>query len=152
MPSTRLILADCLTSSLPDQSADCVLSSFVLSHLSDIRQFAREAARIARPGGVIIISDLHPNSVSYGWSQSFCASNSRIEIETHSYTLPELVNAMQDAGCALQELTEPCFGAEDEAIFRQTGKMEELLKVTALPVIYRAKFTVVTNRSSLSMS
>jgi ubiquinone/menaquinone biosynthesis C-methylase UbiE len=146
-PSTLLIQADCLRTPLPDGTADCVLSSFVLSHLPELTEFARESTRIVRPGGAILISDLHPNRALYGWRPTFRAPEGLVEVEAHSYTLRELVDVMQDAGCTLQRLEEPCFSDEDAAIFERAGKLDELRRIAYLPAMYRARF-VMTKRDS----
>jgi ubiquinone/menaquinone biosynthesis C-methylase UbiE len=139
--STRLIHADCLRTSLPDGHADCVLSSFMLSHIHDLKGFATEAARIARHRATILISDLHPDTASYGWRQTFRSASSLVEIETHRYSLRDLTNAMEDAGCSLHEIVEPCFTEEDAEVFQKAGKIDNFRKVASLPVIYRASFT-----------
>src|SRR5512146_2617972 len=47
----KLLQGDCSTIDLPDQSADLIFSSFVLSHLPHPREFAAQLARLLRPGG-----------------------------------------------------------------------------------------------------
>ncbi len=139
-PTTRLVHADCLHSPLSDSSADCILSSFVLAHLRGLAQFAREAARIARPDATIIVSDLHPDRASVGWRPTFHAPEGLVEVEANCYSLPELVNAMQNAGCKLHKLEEPCFGEEDAAIFQLADDLDRLRRITSLPAMYRASF------------
>jgi ubiquinone/menaquinone biosynthesis C-methylase UbiE len=142
LPYTLLLHADCIATPLPSRFADCVLASFVLSYVRDLEKFAREAARIARFGGEILVSDMHPNAVFYGWRRTFKTSGSSFEIETFPYTLIELVDAMAQAGCRLEEIAEPSFGEEESRIFRQAGRWDEFLKVESLPVIYWARFSV----------
>jgi ubiquinone/menaquinone biosynthesis C-methylase UbiE len=139
--STSLIHSDCSATPLPDNSADFILASFVVSYIQNLGAFSREAARILRPGGTIIISDLHPNTRSYGWRRTFGAGDNLFEIETFDYNLSDLMNAMTTAGCRLEMLATPCFGEEETAIFRQAGKLDKLHQVESLPVIYWARFT-----------
>jgi 2-polyprenyl-3-methyl-5-hydroxy-6-metoxy-1,4-benzoquinol methylase len=113
-----------------------------LSHLPGLTHFAREATRIVRPGGAIIISDLHPDRALYGWRPTFHAPEGLVEVEAHTYTLSELVDVMQDAGYFLQRLEEPCFGDQDAAIFERAGKLDELHKIAYLPAMYRARFVM----------
>lgn len=140
--STRLLLADCLMLPLPDRSADCILSSFMLSHVGELQPFAREVARIARAGATILISDLHPDRASRGWRPTFRASEGLIEVETHEYSLFELVHAMQDAGCALKGIDEPCFSEAEASIFEQAGKLDHFRRLAAVPAMYRARFVM----------
>jgi SAM-dependent methyltransferase len=46
-----------------DESFDLVVSSLALTHLTDISPAIREFARVVRPGGRIVLSDIHPMSV-----------------------------------------------------------------------------------------
>jgi ubiquinone/menaquinone biosynthesis C-methylase UbiE len=142
LPSTSLVHSDSTATPLPDRAADCILISFLLSYVQDLRKFAQEAARILRPGGTIIVSDLHPNTPSYGWRRTFSAAGSLFEIATFGYTLPELIHTMSVAGCTLEALDEPCFGDEEAVIFRQNKMLDHFHRVESLPVIYWAKFSL----------
>ncbi|MGQ9488777.1 MAG: class I SAM-dependent methyltransferase, partial [Armatimonadota bacterium] len=42
---------------LPDASVDAVISNEAISHYYDVDAFLREAARVLKPGGVILIAD-----------------------------------------------------------------------------------------------
>jgi ubiquinone/menaquinone biosynthesis C-methylase UbiE len=141
-PSTRLIHSGCTEIPLADGSADTVLASFLLSYVEDLAEFSREAARVLRPGGMIILSDLHPATRSYGWRRTFKSADKLFEITTFEYDLPGLVDAMNTAGFKLEILEECCFDREDEAVFRQAGKIESFNQVEFLPVIYWARFSL----------
>lgn len=141
-PSTRLIHADCTAAPLPGDAAGRVLTSFTLSYIQDLRAFAREAVRITRPGGTILISDMHPNARAYGWRRTFSAAGRVFEIETYPYALADVIDAMTPAGCRLEEMAEPCFGLEEEEIFQEAGKWEAFQKVESLPVIYWMRYSV----------
>ena len=138
--TTRYLVADCTRTFLPDSCADCVLSAFVLAHVSNIQAFADEASRVVRKSGAILISDLHPQTTSYGWRQTFRAAGSCIEVESRTYDFDELVTAFHGAGCVLEKLVEPGFGIEERRFFEMTGTVKEFCKVQGLPVIYRAYF------------
>src|SRR5271165_3696019 len=129
LPSTSVIHSDCTTTTLPDHGADCILASFILSYVQDLRKFADEAARILRPAGTIIVSDLHPNTSSYAWRRTFSKAGRLFEIATFRYSLPELVNAMSAAGFMLEGMHEPSFGEEEAVIFRQNDMLDHFRKV-----------------------
>ena len=139
--STSLIEAECTSTPLPARSADCVLASFLLSYVRDIGRFAAEVARIARCGGTVIVSDLHPATPSYGWRRTFRAGGDLFEIATFPYTLTALISAMATAGLVLNELSEPSFGEEEAKIFRLNAMADSFDRVMFLPVIYSARFS-----------
>ena len=141
MHSTSLIEADCVFTPLAASSADLVLASFLLSYVQDIGRFAAEAARILRPGGTLIVSDLHPDTPSYGWRRTFRAADGLFEIATFPYTLAALNSAMKVAGLKLQGLADARFGEEEAGMFRASGMAEHFYRVESLPVICWARFS-----------
>jgi ubiquinone/menaquinone biosynthesis C-methylase UbiE len=146
LPSTRLIHAGCIATPLQDDQADLVLASFVVSYVENLEKFAQEASRLLRPGGTLIVSDMHPDAASYGWRRTFHASAGTFEIATRHYSLDDLTSVISDAGFALEELAEPSFGEEEAEIFRRAGKFDAFLRVQSLPVIYWARFSATANR------
>ena len=142
LPSTALIHADCTATTLPACSADCVHASFLLSYTKDLREFAAEAARILRPLGTLIISDLHPNTRSYGWRRSFKTAGNLFEIATVSYTIADITNMLAHIGFRLEEIHESSFGEEEEVIFRKNGLLDQFHQVEDLPVVYWAMFSL----------
>lgn len=51
---------------LPDDHADVVVCALALTHLPDLRPVVTEFARVLRPGGHLVISDVHHALVSLG--------------------------------------------------------------------------------------
>ena len=143
--STSLIEANCTSTPLASGSADCVLASFLLSYVPDIGRFAAEAARILRTGGTLIVSDLHPNTPSYGWRRTFRSAGGLFEIATFPYTLPGLIAAMSAAGLVLERVDEPSFGDEEAVTFLANSMLEKFHQVESLPVIYWARFSCGAN-------
>jgi len=60
----ELALMDVKALDLPDASFDAVFSNTILHHLADPGAMLREAARVLRPGGLLLIRDLYrPDSI-----------------------------------------------------------------------------------------
>ncbi|MDZ5076799.1 class I SAM-dependent methyltransferase [Nesterenkonia sp. HG001] len=55
---------DALATGLPDASADVVFARALVHHLQDLQAFTREARRLLRPGGTLIIQDRTLDDVS----------------------------------------------------------------------------------------
>ena len=139
--STALLHASCAATPLPDHSADCVIASFLLSYVPHLPTVANEIARILRPGGTFVVSDLHPDAAAYGLRRTFRSSDNLFEIATFPYSFLDLIAAMYAAGFRLHHVEEPCFGDEEAVIFRENGMLERFHQVEMLPVIYWARFS-----------
>jgi SAM-dependent methyltransferase len=57
VPGARIMAGDITNLPLPDDDVDHVVCSLALAHLSDLRPFFAEAARVMRPGGHLLVLD-----------------------------------------------------------------------------------------------
>jgi ubiquinone/menaquinone biosynthesis C-methylase UbiE len=139
-PDARLVQADCLNTSLGTASADSILASFLLSYVDDLDELAREIARIARSGALVLISDVHPATREYGWKRTFRCAHQVIEIQTHPYQLHDLHAAMKEADFELESSNECCFGDDERTIFFYAGRPDLYEAVMGLPVLFLASY------------
>jgi ubiquinone/menaquinone biosynthesis C-methylase UbiE len=117
-PSLRLVEHD-LRRALPLATRECdlVLCSLVLEHLPDLRSIMREFARIARPGGRIVLADFHPEMFRRGLHARFRAGNDadKVQIEGIDHTISDYVMAILDAGLQIVTMAEYVMDAETAA-------------------------------------
>jgi hypothetical protein len=112
----------------------------VLSYLEDLEEFARDCARILRPGGWLLISDMHPvTAVERGWTRSFHVDGEKIEIAAHSRSIDEIVSAFQHQGFELRVLSEPSFEMPERSVFEKAGKLSEYEHLSGVAAIYLLK-------------
>jgi len=136
------LLCQSSSSKLPidDSSKDLILASFVLSYLDDLYTFAEECVRIVRPGGCVLISDMHPTTAAKrDWRRSFRVDGMEIEIPTRPRTLQEIVSAFQGRGFDVQTLIEPPFGLPERPLFESAGKRFDYEDLIGVPAIYILK-------------
>jgi ubiquinone/menaquinone biosynthesis C-methylase UbiE len=138
--AAQLIRADCLNTTLAESSSDWMLASFLLSYVGDIKGFAREIARIARPGAVVLVSDVHPATRNYGWKRTFRCGEQEIEIQTHRYQISDLQREMEVAGFESMFFREIAFGEEEKKIFVSAGRLDLFMHVDTLPVVMIAGY------------
>ena len=123
-----------------DTSKSFVLASFVLSYLNDLRGFASECARVLRPDGWVLLSDMHPvTAAQRGWTRSFRVEGEKFEIAVHSRSLGEIVSAFQYYGFEVRVLIEPCFEEPERSIFEDAGKLTEFEELGGVAAIYVLK-------------
>jgi hypothetical protein len=91
---------------------------------------------VAAPGAYIAISDLHPLSISAGWTRSFRAEGVSYEIEHVSHSLAEIDEAAHCAGLRNLFRQTAYLGKPELAIFRDNGKAELFSEVSETPALY----------------
>jgi SAM-dependent methyltransferase len=93
---------------LPDNSVNAVVCALALVHVPDLAPALREFARVLRPGGRLVISDVHPFLVSLGWQAQFPARDEqRGFMRLHCHVPSEYISAANSAGMRLRSLEEP---------------------------------------------
>jgi len=150
-PTTVLHLSDSATVPVADASTDLVLASFVLSYLPDLDAFADECVRILRPGGHILLSDMHPvTAAQRNWIRCFRLNGKRIELPAKPLSVAAIITAFSSRGFELLILKEPAFATPERPLFEQANKLEGYHALQAEPAIYLMKFLKVGAHSTQS--
>jgi cytosine/adenosine deaminase-related metal-dependent hydrolase/ubiquinone/menaquinone biosynthesis C-methylase UbiE len=133
----HLFIGDCERPPLPENSANLVLCSFVGSYIDDFKQFATQAARLLRPGGSLVYTDLHPETVErLGWRRGFSHEGVQVDIAAHSRSLESLVTLFAEAGLQLDAVLEPHFAEPELEIFEKAGKSAAFHDAALHPAIF----------------
>lgn len=105
---------------LAEGSVDLVVSALAVCHAPDLAAVFAELARVARPGGTVIVSDPHPTTVQFGGVAGFRDRDPAAGADSAGgFTLPFVpnllhplhtyVNAAVAAGLEIVECQEPAF-------------------------------------------
>jgi len=110
----RLVEADIAASGLDASAYDLVTACLVDEHLPDLRPLYREASRLAKSDGLLVLAGYHPHFImAFGVPTHFeNASGEPVAIETYVHLLSEHVTTALDAGWVLLEMKE---GVIDDA-------------------------------------
>ncbi|MEA2579594.1 MAG: hypothetical protein QOE83_486 [Actinomycetota bacterium] len=103
----RLACGDMLRLPLRDGAADLLSSALALTHVHDLTPAFGEFARVLRPGGAAVISDIHPVAVATGAHAFFRRSDdSRAVVRNEIHWPSAYVAASLAAGLAIEECKE----------------------------------------------
>jgi SAM-dependent methyltransferase len=112
LPQARFEVGDLAALPLPDASVDAALCALALVHLPDLRPALAELARVVRPGGRVVVSDVHPFLVALGWQAQFrTAAGGAGFIRLHRHLPSSYAQAAAAAGLAVADLFEPALPA-----------------------------------------
>ena len=140
LPATKLEHGH--SSALPGEDAwyTLVIASFLLSYVKDLQAFAFECARVVRPGGWLLLSDMHPvTAAEQGWKRSFHVDGATVDIAVHSRFLAEIIAVFAQNGFDVEVLIEPAFDEPERRAFVDAGKLAEYEKLVGVPAIYILK-------------
>jgi ubiquinone/menaquinone biosynthesis C-methylase UbiE len=91
-----------------DASADLVTCMLALTHVTDLGPAFREFARVLRPGGTVVTTDVHPIATALGGAALFRREDgSRAVTTNHTHWVSSYVRAITDAGLVIERCLEP---------------------------------------------
>jgi cytosine/adenosine deaminase-related metal-dependent hydrolase/ubiquinone/menaquinone biosynthesis C-methylase UbiE len=137
----------------PDSSCDLILASFVLSYIDDLPAFARECVRVLRPGGTLLVTDMHPRTAAErNWTRSFAAGGETVHLPAHHRPLAEIAAAFTLQGLTISTLEEPAFGEPERPIFERNKKLNAYRGLAGVPAIYLLKLSKLGDPESLQIA
>jgi SAM-dependent methyltransferase len=93
---------------LASGSVDVAVCALALVHLPEVGRAIAELARVVRPGGRVIISDVHPFLVLLGWQAQFrTASGGSGFMRLHPHLPSDYCQAFAAAGLRVRACHEP---------------------------------------------
>jgi ubiquinone/menaquinone biosynthesis C-methylase UbiE len=137
-PQIMLHQANAISLPIPDESVDLVIASFLLSYVQFLDIFIWEVDRVLRPGGRLLLSDLHPQARARGWQSTFHAQDILYTITTYPYTLDDLRELTKSIGLSIEFCEEPYFGEPESQVFARSGRAELFASTSWIPAIYIA--------------
>jgi malonyl-CoA O-methyltransferase len=92
----------------PAASFDLVICSLVIGHEPWLAGAVGEMARVLRPGGVALYSDMHPDAARRGWRRTFTAPSGRLhELPHYVHDRAGHLAACSAAGLHVEQVAEP---------------------------------------------
>jgi ubiquinone/menaquinone biosynthesis C-methylase UbiE len=104
-------------------SVDVVVCALALVHLPDVTAAVREFARVVRPRGRVIVSDVHPFPILLGWQAQFrTAAGAAGFMRIHPHLASAYCQAFAAAGLCIRSCEEPLLTPES-AVTPAAGRL-----------------------------
>lgn len=136
----KLANADCLELPFAPFVFDFAICSFALGHIRDVRKMVGELARVTKPGGEVLVSDLHPEAYARGWRTGFRDDRSAVQIEAFGRQPEEIVGVFQTEGFECLAQVSLCLGEAERPIFIRAKKEEMFEEVSRVPAVLFWRF------------
>jgi len=118
LPSGDFREGNLTTLPLDGGSVDAVVCALSLAHLNNIEVAVSEFARVVRPGGRVIISDVHPFLILLGWRAQFRTSTGETGfIRLHAHLPSDYCHAFAAAELSVRSCYEPLLTGEAAVTF-----------------------------------
>ena len=104
----EFLIGDLTALPLESDSVDAAVCALALVHLPDLGRAVAELARVVRPGGRIIVSDVHPFLIHLGWQAQFrTVSGDAAFMRLHAHLPSDYCEAYTAAGLRIHAFYEP---------------------------------------------
>jgi SAM-dependent methyltransferase len=135
------LAADAARLPLAGASLDVVVAALLISFVPDRRAVFAEVRRSLRPGGCLVLSDLHEVASARGWRRSFEGpGGERLEIEAPPPAADTVVAELEGVGLRVEARREPVIDDRLEPEFRRASRSDfEVLRGTPLLLVIRAR-------------
>ena len=116
VPAARFAIGDLTALPLADGAIDLAVCTLALTHCADPAPPIRELARVVRPGGSVVVSDIHPFLVMLGGQGQYPRGDTGSAFVRNYVHLPaDYLRAFREVGLDVVQCVEPLWGDEEIA-------------------------------------
>lgn len=136
---THLIHDDRLPN-VPTDSFDIIISTLTVAHIEDLEQALLAWCRILKPGGEILITDFHPDSLANGGKRTFKHGNGHIAVRNFVHTVQFIKDFMAEHYYELLNEAQLMIDENVKHYYEQQQAMHVYKKFEGMPIIYGLHF------------
>lgn len=125
LPAVPFRIGDLLALPLETASVDAVVCALTLTHFARLDPPIAELSRVLRPGGRLIVSDMHPLYSAIGMTAFFVAADgSAAYVRSYAHTHSAYFAAFRSAGLVVEQCIEPV--TDEDGVVMLSGGMMDL--------------------------
>lgn len=138
----RLAQADCMKLPFGTSAFDFVFCSFAIGHIQHLQPVARELAVVMKPGGEVLVTDVHFEAYARGWRTGFRDQHRPLQIEMFPHTAEQILRAFDSAGFECLTCAPLYLGEAEEPIFISANKRHAFEEACQVPAILVCHFNL----------
>ena len=138
VPAAQFQNADLTAIPLSDGEVDLAVCTLALTHCSDLGPPIRELARVVRPGGRVVISDVHPFMAMLGVHGGYRRNPAELGfVKNNVHLTSDYLTAFREAGLNILQCIEPLWGDREVATMGFAEQMPDLVEaaVKGIPIV-----------------
>lgn len=121
----KFLLGDLKQLPVADASVDLVMCALALTHVPALGPVLAEFARVLRPGGHLVITDVHPERVALGSVPSVRGADGRPgRLSAHRHLIGDYLRAALAVGLQVRRCEEPLLPARERPAAETLGPWE----------------------------
>ncbi|HET8655254.1 MAG TPA: class I SAM-dependent methyltransferase [Longimicrobiaceae bacterium] len=131
-----LVAADVRALPLAAAAFDVVWCRLVVGHLPELTTAYAELARACRPGGLVLVTDFHPDAAAAGHRRTFRGADGEVhEVEHYVHALGDHLAAARTAGLELWSRRDGRVGPILRPFYARAQRLDAYRAHRGLPVV-----------------
>ena len=115
---------------------DIIFSTLVIAHIKDLRKTFREWNRLLKPGGIILITDLHPAILSAGGKRIFEKDGKSIAIKNYIHSIDKIKILCDAFNWEVAGFEESFISEETKIFYEKKNALNIYERFYGLPLVY----------------
>jgi len=138
------LIKDYRLTELDDQTCDYLISTLAIAHMNDFDKALKEWTRVLKPGGLMILTDYHPNALENGANRTFQYHNKMISVRNRIYPIESIKQMAGQLGLESIRFIERKIDESMVDFYQKQHAMHVYAKFKGIPIIYGIIFKKIS--------
>lgn len=117
-------------------SIDLIFSTLVAAQLKDIKAIFIEWNGLLKPGGLILMTDLHPEILKSGGRRTFVKEGKIYEVKNYVHSIEKIRSHCRDLNFEIIDLKEKYIGEDAKIYYEKKNALHIYQKFYGMPLVY----------------